>query len=346
MARAPGGSVGPGGKTGVRIVVVGDRGTGKSSLICTAATEVFPGNVPPFLPPTRLPEDTYPDRVPITIIDTSSRVEESSKLGEELRRADAVVLTYACEHPETLDRPSTFWLPELRRLEACPHMRLCIDLQYFFYQYIRKIVLLAVVSLVISPSLISQLVLFIYHVLGHGEVLQFVYLSLFFSRFLRFSTIAQKAVLHPTGRLFDQETQTLKPRCVMALKRIFILCHHDRDGALSDEELNDFQVKCFSAPLQPSEIVGVKRVVQEKLSKGLAANLIPIPVKKCPDQSVELTNEAIHFIEGIFDLFDGDADGALRPMEIECLFSTAPECPWNEAPYRDTAEKTTLGGFF
>ncbi|KAI4310964.1 hypothetical protein MLD38_035905 [Melastoma candidum] len=118
MARAPGGSVGPGGKTGVRIVVVGDRGTGKSSLICTAATEVFPGNVPPVLPQTRLPEDTYPDRMPITIIDTSSRVEDSGKLGEELRRADAVLLTYACEHPETLDRLSTFWLPELRRLEV------------------------------------------------------------------------------------------------------------------------------------------------------------------------------------------------------------------------------------
>ncbi|KAI4311123.1 hypothetical protein MLD38_036044 [Melastoma candidum] len=216
MARAPGGSVGPGGKTGVRIVVVGDRGTGKSSLICTAATEVFPGNVPPFLPPTRLPEDTYPDRVPITIIDTSSRVEESSKLGEELRRADAVVLTYACEHPETLDRPSTFWLPELRRLEACPHMRLCIDLQYFFYQYIRKIVL-----------------------------------------------------------------------------------------------LDNFYQFCLSFPF-------LFQIPE------LAANLIPIPVKKCPDQSVELTNEAIHFIEGIFDLFDGDADGALRPMEIECdiVFAT------------------------
>ena len=58
---------------------------------------------------------------------------------------------------------------------------------------------------------------------------------------------AQKAVLHPTGPLFDQETQTLKPRCVRALKRIFILCDHDRDGALSDAELNDFQVsfRCF-----------------------------------------------------------------------------------------------------
>lgn len=53
---------------------------------------------------------------------------------------------------------------------------------------------------------------------------------------------AQKAVLHPTAPLFDQESQTLKPRCVRALKRIFILCDHDKDGALSDAELNDFQV--------------------------------------------------------------------------------------------------------
>lgn len=56
---------------------------------------------------------------------------------------------------------------------------------------------------------------------------------------------AQKAVLHPTAPLFDQESQTLKPRCVRALKRIFILCDHDRDGALSDAELNDFQVVFF-----------------------------------------------------------------------------------------------------
>ena len=56
---------------------------------------------------------------------------------------------------------------------------------------------------------------------------------------------AQKAVLHPTAPLFDQETQTLRPQCVRALKRIFILCDHDKDGALSDAELNDFQVFGF-----------------------------------------------------------------------------------------------------
>lgn len=73
MARAPAGTANSGGRTGVRIVIAGDRGTGKSSLIVTAAAENFPVNVPPVLPPTRLPEDFYPDHVPTTIIDTSSR---------------------------------------------------------------------------------------------------------------------------------------------------------------------------------------------------------------------------------------------------------------------------------
>jgi mitochondrial Rho GTPase 1 len=54
------------GKSSVRVVVIGDPGTGKS-------TEQFPENVPRVMPPTRLPADYFPDRVPITIIDTSSR---------------------------------------------------------------------------------------------------------------------------------------------------------------------------------------------------------------------------------------------------------------------------------
>ncbi|XP_074355028.1 mitochondrial Rho GTPase 1-like [Apium graveolens] len=52
---------------------------------------------------------------------------------------------------------------------------------------------------------------------------------------------AQRAVLYPTAPLFDQETQTMKPRCVRALKRIFILCDDDEDDALNDVELNEFQ---------------------------------------------------------------------------------------------------------
>jgi hypothetical protein len=45
-------------------------------------------------------------------------LENRVKLNEELKRADAVVLTYACDQPLTLTRLSTHWLHELRRLEV------------------------------------------------------------------------------------------------------------------------------------------------------------------------------------------------------------------------------------
>ncbi|MFS8018672.1 putative EF-hand domain pair, EF-Hand 1, calcium-binding protein [Helianthus anomalus] len=53
---------------------------------------------------------------------------------------------------------------------------------------------------------------------------------------------AQKAVLHSPPSLFDRETQTVHPRCERALKRIFMLSDHDKDGALTEAEMNDFQV--------------------------------------------------------------------------------------------------------
>ncbi|XP_026421902.1 mitochondrial Rho GTPase 1-like [Papaver somniferum] len=358
-----------GDKANVRVVVVGDSGTGKSSLIVTAAAETFPQNVPPVLPPTRLPADFYPDRVPVTIIDTSSSMEHRTKLAQELKLADAVVLTYACDTPATLDRLSTFWLPELRRLEVKVPVIVVgckldaredtqVSLEQVMSPIMQQFREIETCIECSARSLIQVPEVFYY---------------------------AQKAVLHPTAPLFDQETQTLKPRCVRALKRIFILCDEDRDGALSDRELNDFQVKCFNAPLQPSEIVGVKRVVQEKLSEGvndrgltltgflflhalfiekgrlettwtvlrkfgydneikLRDDLIPLSFKRAPDQSVELTTEAVDFLKSIFNLFDLHGDAALRPAELDDLFSTAPESPWSEAPYKESAEKTALGG--
>ncbi|XP_010535310.1 PREDICTED: mitochondrial Rho GTPase 2-like [Tarenaya hassleriana] len=117
MAGGFGGKSSSGGRTGIRVVVAGDKGTGKSSLISALASDTFPDNVPRVLPPTTLPADFYSDLIPITIIDTPSSIDNRIKLIEEFRKADAVVLTYACDQPGTLDRLTSYWLPELRRLE-------------------------------------------------------------------------------------------------------------------------------------------------------------------------------------------------------------------------------------
>ena len=78
--------------------------------------------------------------------------------------------------------------------------------------------------------------------------------------------------MHPTAPLYDCKEHKLKPKCVDALKRIFKLCDVDKDGILSDEELNEFQRKCFNTPLQPHEIEGVKQIVLEKVKEGVVRN--------------------------------------------------------------------------
>ncbi|KAL6491711.1 Mitochondrial Rho GTPase 1 [Orobanche gracilis] len=354
---------------GVRIVVAGDAKTGKSSLIVTAAAKSFPTNVPPLLPPTRLPVSLHPEVAPVTIIDICSSPENRDRLVEDLTRADAVVLTYACDRPETLDRLSTHWLPELRRLEVKVPVIVvgCMldkrgDQQPFSLEQVMSPIVqhFHEIETCIECS-----------ALNHIKIPEVFY-------------NAQKAVLYPTAPLCDKEQRVLKPRYMRALKRIFILCDHDRDGALSDAEFNDFQVKCFNAPLQASEMVDVKRVVQEKLREGVDDRgltlmgfvflhasyiqngrlettwtalrkfgynnelrlrddqLLP-PIKRYPDQSVELTTEAMEFLKKIFFPY-GRIYGVLHSHEVEDLFSTAPENPWNEAPYVDAAEKTSFGG--
>lgn len=52
----------------------------------------------------------------------------------------------------------------------------------------------------------------------------------------------------------------LKPLCVRALKRVFVMCDADQDGALSDTELNSFQQICFNMALTDEELQNVKQV--------------------------------------------------------------------------------------
>lgn len=46
------------------------------------------------------------------------RPEDKGMVSEELKLADAVVLTYDCDRPETLESLTLRWLPELRLLEV------------------------------------------------------------------------------------------------------------------------------------------------------------------------------------------------------------------------------------
>ncbi|KAG6857141.1 hypothetical protein H0H87_008711 [Tephrocybe sp. NHM501043] len=163
---------------------------------------------------------------------------------------------------------------------------------------------------------------------------------------------AQKAVLHPTAPLYDSRDHVLKSDCVAALKRIFKLCDANKDGILDAAELNEFQSKCFDAPLQLQELEGIKEMVQEHTEDGVrdgglteAGFLFDVP----SDCSVELSPLGYQFFTDIFETFDKDQDGALKKTELDEVFSTADTGnPWASQNFPDTTlsddtdHKTTL----
>lgn len=61
----------------------------------------------------------------------------------------------------------------------------------------------------------------------------------------------------------------MKPDCEEALKRIFRISDINNDGYLDDTELNEFQIRCFNAPLQAQALQDIKNVVTKTLPTGV-----------------------------------------------------------------------------
>ena len=106
-----------------KVVVLGDPGVGKSSLIAAAATESFDPSPPPCLPPTRLPPAF--ENIPLLVVDTSTRTENQQSLNTLLEEADVVLLCYAVDIPESIRHLRSLWLPEIRKLGTDKPVLLC-----------------------------------------------------------------------------------------------------------------------------------------------------------------------------------------------------------------------------
>jgi Ras family protein T1 len=82
----------------IRVVVCGDEGVGKSSLITSLVKDVFVPNIQATLPPITIPSEysTSPD-IPYTtvLVDASSLIQDRQQLQKEIRRATVIWLVYS-----------------------------------------------------------------------------------------------------------------------------------------------------------------------------------------------------------------------------------------------------------
>lgn len=104
-------------KRTVRILLVGDRGVGKTSLILSLVSEEFPENVPHKAEEITIPADVTPEQVPTNIVDYSPAEQSDDELAEQIKRASVVCVVYAVDNDDSIDRLSSYWLPLIR--ETC-----------------------------------------------------------------------------------------------------------------------------------------------------------------------------------------------------------------------------------
>ncbi|XP_023709207.1 mitochondrial Rho GTPase isoform X3 [Cryptotermes secundus] len=358
----------------VRILLVGERSVGKTSIVLSLVTEEFTEDVPAKAEEITIPGDVTPEKVPTFIVDYSAVEQTHEMLTTEIQRAHVVCVVYAVNDEESLEKVSTYWLPLLRDVPLTQHYRPVVLVG-------NKMDLVDFTSADSLSTIMDEF----------PEVQMCVECS---ARTLKNISemfyCAQKVVLHPVPPLYNVDQQELTDACQKALVRIFKVCDTDNDGLLNDVELNNFQTYCFDVPLQPNVLDEVKAIVRRNISDGVVNNALTLrgflflhclyiqrgrnettwrilrkfgymnnlemskdflrPFILVPAGcTTEISYKGQQFLTTLFERFDKDRDGALSPAEVDDLFSTCPAPLWGPDVHRTVSTNSkgwiTLQGF-
>ena len=188
-----------------------------------------------------------PENATTTIVDTSALPQERAALDKEIRKSNVILLVYSDNY--SYERVALFWLPHFRSLGVNVPVVLCAnksDLSANMdIEQVREDEIIPVMAEYKEIDTCIRTSAREHHNIN----------EVFF--------LCQKAVTDPIAPLFDSKDSNLKPACVSALKRVFYLCDIDQDGYLSDNEIYEFQSKCFGRPLGEEDLVHIKQAVQK-----------------------------------------------------------------------------------
>ncbi|CAH3190659.1 unnamed protein product [Porites evermanni] len=338
----------------VRILLVGDPQVGKTSLILSLVSEEFPEEVPYKAEEITIPADVTPEKVPTHIVDYSALEQSEDMLVDEIIKANVVCVVYDVTSEDSLERITSYWLPLIR--QACEEdstakpviivgnksdlfdgstmdtvlpimndyteVETCVECSAKELKNISEIRLL-------SCSII---------VTGCVHVCTGVLLKPLCQAAL--SRIFKISDSDNDGLLNDKELNDFQNRCFntplegQGLQDVKNVVRKNVDDGLSNGALT---LKGFLFLHTLFIHKGRHETTWTVLRKfGYGDELKLRPEYLCPaidigtDQTVELSDAGYQFLIDLFHRHDKDEDEALKPEELQELFSIFPTNPWGE----------------
>lgn len=187
----------------IKILLLGDEGVGKTSIISTLMSEKFPKEAAKKVPPVYVPPDMFVQSKDIT---TCLMDSDNETADEEISNASVILLIYDVMSQESKHRLEQYWLPKINEVNEDVPVILAgnkVDLRPNHVESDLE-------------SIITPLIINFRQVEMGLECSAKAYLKLIDVFFC-----AQRAVLFPLAPLQDPITKELKPDFEKALLRIF-----------------------------------------------------------------------------------------------------------------------------
>ena len=225
----------------IRIIVIGDSGVGKTSIIMSLVSESYTELVPSVLHTVTVPPDMTPHHIQLTISDTSSKIsfEQLYKQYIQLYYSNhnhittglGIVVVCSADVNNSIDHVINYYIPQLDKF--CPDIPIVI----------------AINKSSTTQSNINNLKLFD-SLLNSYRVFNIIECSA--KHIYKISDIfwsVQTAVIAPLSPLIDTATLRLKSMYIKSLYRIYQLYCNDQH-LIDTNSLNNYQLTVYKRPLQ------------------------------------------------------------------------------------------------
>lgn len=340
----------------VRILLVGDPQVGKTSLILSLVSEEFPEEVPYKAEEITIPADVTPEKVPTHIVDYSALEQSEDMLVDEIIKANVVCVVYDVTSEDSLERITSYWLPLIRQAceEDSPAKPVIIvgNKSDLFDGSTMDTVLPIMndyteVETCVECSAkelknISEMFYYAQKAVLHPTA------PLFSAETKELKPLCQAALSRifkisdsdNDGLLNDKELNDFQNRCFntplegQGLQDVKNVVRKNVDDGLSNGALT---LKGFLFLHTLFIQKGRHETTWTVLRKfGYGDELKLRPEYLCPaidigtDQTVELSDAGYQFLIDLFHRHDKDEDEALKPEELQELFSIFPTMPWGE----------------